>query len=132
MDAVLVPASASRTSQSTVTVRSPRRSRSVTLLSALPISRWISCVRPPGRPRFTSRPDRSRVDAGSIEYSPVTHPRPVPRSHRGRSSDTVAAHSTRVLPMEHRTDPFAHPWYLNTYVTGRISPNAPPYGTGHG
>jgi hypothetical protein len=80
----------------------------VTLRSERPINRWISWVRPPGRPRFTSRCERSVVDAGSIEYSPVTHPLPVPRSHRGASGDTDAAQSTRVFPIENNTDPAAH------------------------
>ena len=110
IDAVRVPASACNTSQSTVIIRSPSARRSVTLRSARPISRWISCVRPPGRPLLTSRIDRSFVAAGSIEYSPVTQPLPVPRSHRGGSSDTDAAHSTRVLPIENRIDPAAHSW----------------------
>ena len=74
------------------------------------MSRWISWVRPPGRPRFTSRGARSDVEAGSIEYSPVTHPSPVPRFQRGASSATLAAQSTRVLPIENSTDPAAHSW----------------------
>ena len=86
MDAVRVPASACSTSQSTVIVRSPSFARSVTARSERPINRWISWVRPPGRPLFTSRGDRSFVEAGSIEYSPVTQPLPVPFSHRGASS----------------------------------------------
>ena len=106
-----MPASAWSTSQSIVTMRSPIARRSVTLRSARPINRWISCVRPPGRPRVTSRADRSEVAAGSIEYSPVTQPFPVPRSQRGVSSDTDAAQSTRVLPIENRIDPAAHSWY---------------------
>ncbi len=108
IDAVRVPASACSTSQSTVIVRSPSLARSVTERSERPISRWISWVRPPGRPLFTSRGERSFVDAGSIEYSPVTQPFPVPFSQRGASSDTDAAISTRVLPIENRTDPPAH------------------------
>ena len=86
IEAVRVPASACSTSQSTVIVRSPSRDRSVTLRSDRPIRRWISWVRPPGRPLFTSRGERSFVAAGSIEYSPVTHPLPVPFSQRGASS----------------------------------------------
>jgi hypothetical protein len=78
--------------------------------SARPISRWISCVLPPGRPLLTSRGDRSAVAAGSIEYSPVTQPRPDPRSQRGVSSATLAAHSTRVRPIENNTEPAAHSW----------------------
>ena len=110
IDAVRVPASACSTSQSIVIVRSPSFARSVTERSERPISRWISCVRPPGRPLFTSRGDRSFVDAGSIEYSPVTQPLPVPFSQRGASSETDAAINTRVFPMENSTDPSAHSW----------------------
>ena len=89
-------------------VRSPSFARSVTERSERPINRWISCVRPPGRPLFTSRKERSFVDAGSIEYSPVTQPFPVPFSQRGASSETDAAISTRVFPMENNTEPAAH------------------------
>ena len=56
----------------------------MTLRSDRPISRWISWVRPPGRPRFTSRSVRSCVDAGSIEYSPVTQPSPGALQPAGR------------------------------------------------
>ena len=64
----------------------------------------------PGRPRFTSRGERSDVAAGSIEYSPVTQPFPVPRSQRGVSSATLAAQRTRVFPIENKTEPAAHSW----------------------
>ena len=43
-----------------------------------PISRWISWSRPDTRRRI-----RSGDDPGSIEYSAVTQPLPVPRSHLG-------------------------------------------------
>ena len=128
IDAVRVPASACSTSQSTVMVRSPSRERSVTLRSDRPIRRWISWVRPPGRPRFTSRGDRSFVEAGSIEYSPVTHPLPVPFSHRGASSETEAATSTRVRPIENRIEPAAHSWKPSSHATGRSSSDARPSG----
>ena len=48
-----VPPSAWRTSQSSQSVRSPSALKSHTLRSARPISRWISTVRPSGRPRET-------------------------------------------------------------------------------
>src|SRR5687768_10779114 len=109
-------------------VRSPRRERSVTLRSDRPINRWISWVRPPGRPRLTSREDRSVVEAGSIEYSPVTHPPPVPLSQRGASSETLAATSTRVLPIENSTEPAAHSWKPSCQLTGRSSSGDLPSG----
>ena len=61
---------------------------SQTARSDRPISRWISCVRPDGLPDATSRRMRSDDEPGSIEYSAVTHPLPVPRIHRGTSSST--------------------------------------------
>ena len=42
------------------------------------MSRWISTVRPSGRPRETARCVRSPVEAGSIEYSAVIQPCPLP------------------------------------------------------
>jgi hypothetical protein len=66
IDAVRVPPSATMTSQSTVTVRSPSRERSTTPRSDRPTRRWISCVRPPTFPRADSRSDRSAVARGSI------------------------------------------------------------------
>ena len=61
-----MPASACSTSQSTVIVRSPSVRRSVTARSERPISRWISWVRPPGRPLLTSRGDP--LDRGAREH----------------------------------------------------------------
>ena len=51
-----------------------------------PISRWISTVRPSGRPLETSRCLRSPVEAGSIPYSAVSQPRPWPAIQRGTDS----------------------------------------------
>ena len=98
MDAQRVPPSACRTSQSSQSVRSPSASKSQTERSARPISRWISTVRPSGRPRETARWVRSPVDAGSIAYSAVIQPRPLLRSQRGTSSSTVAVQRTIVFP----------------------------------
>ena len=72
-----------------------------------PIRRWISCVRPDCFPLAASRVTRSPVDPGSSEYSAVTHPLPEPRIHGGTRSSTEAVHSTRVRPMDTRTDPGA-------------------------
>ena len=58
------------------------------------MSRWISCVRPPIRPLTDSRSVRSAVARGSIEYSAVTQPVPLPRRCGGTRSAIVAAHST--------------------------------------
>ena len=81
---------------------------SVTARNDRPISRWISCVRPDGRPRDTSRSVRSLVEPGSIEYSAVTQPFPLPRIHGGTFSSTEAVHSTAVRPMEISTEPAAN------------------------
>ena len=100
-----VPPSAWSTSQSSHTVRSPSASKSTTERSARPISRWISTVRPPARPRDTSRCTRSPVEAGSNEYSAVIQPRPEFLSQRGISSSIIAVQSTFVLPCEKSTAP---------------------------
>ncbi len=78
MEAVRVPPSACSTSQSIQIVHSPMAERSVTARSDRPMRRWISWVRPEGRPCWTSRGDRVSVALGSIEYSADTHPDPVP------------------------------------------------------
>ena len=78
MDAQRVPPSAWRTSQSRKIVCSPSALKSTTPRSARPMRRWISTVRPSGRPLLTSRCLRSPVEAGSIPYSAVTQPRPLP------------------------------------------------------
>ena len=111
-----VPPSAWSTSQSSQTVRSPRASMLTTARSERPIRRWISVVRPSGRPRVTSRAFRSPVEAGSIPYSAVTQPRPRPRIHGGTASSTEAVQITRVRP----TEISALPWAVST-KPGRIS-----------
>ena len=73
---------------------------SATARSARPISRWISTVRPFCLPSLASRAVRSPVEAGSIEYSAVSQPRPESRSQRGTRSSSEAVQSTRVLPCE--------------------------------
>jgi hypothetical protein len=86
IEAQRVPPSAWSTSQSTHRVDSPNASVSVTARSERPIRRWISWVRPPGRPLATSRVDRSPVAPGSIAYSEVTQPLPLPRRNGGTRS----------------------------------------------
>src|SRR5260370_24124589 len=99
---------------------------SVTARSERPINRWISCVRPEGRPLATSRSVRSDVEPGSIEYSAVTQPLPRPRIHGGTRSSTDAVHSTRVLPMETSTDPAANSVKSRWNVNGRRSSGSRP------
>src|SRR3954454_6730509 len=91
-----------------------------------PTSREISWVRPPIRPRTDSRSERVLVDAGSIAYSAVTQPSPLPLRHRGTPSDADAAHSTRVRPNSTRTDPAAWSSQCRVNVTGRSSSSARP------
>ena len=105
MEATRVPPSAWRTSQSTVTWRSPSFSMSQTARRERPISRCISCVRPFGP--LVSLLIRSGDEPGSIEYSAVTHPVPVPRIQRGTSSSIEAVHRTRVFPNSTKIDPSA-------------------------
>src|SRR5919107_1592891 len=81
-------------------VFSPSAAKSTTPRSERPISRWISTVRPSARPLEMSRCLRSPVDAGSIPYSAVTQPRPLPRSQRGTDSCADAVQITRVSPHE--------------------------------
>ena len=89
---------------------------STTARSERPIRRWISVVRPSGRPLATSRGFRSPVEPGSIPYSAVTQPRPRPRIQGGTASSTEAVQITRVRPTEIR----ALPWAVST-KPGRIS-----------
>ena len=57
-----------------------------------PIRRWISTVRPLCLPFAASRSTRSGDEPGSIEYSAVTQPLPLPFIQRGTSSSTLAVH----------------------------------------
>src|ERR1039457_4192454 len=106
-DAVRVPPSAWITSQSMITVRSPSVLISTAARMERPIRRWISCVRPEGRPLVTSRGVRLAVARGSIEYSAVTQPFPLLRRNGGTVSSTVAAHNTCVLPILMSAEPSA-------------------------
>ena len=126
MLAVRVPPSAWRTSQSTTTCRSPSIVRSQAARSERPMSRWISTVRPLCLPLAASRAMRSADDPGSIEYSAVTHPLPVPRIQRGTLSSTLAVQSTLVRPNETRQDPSAISVWSRSKVTGRNSVSARP------
>jgi len=79
----------------------------VTDRSDRPISRWISIVRPPTLPSDASRRMRVFVDRGSMPYSAVTQPLPVPRRNGGTRSSSEAVQITRVRPTSISTDPSA-------------------------
>ncbi len=78
MAAVRVPPSACSTSQSRTMVFSPRALVSMTARRLRPMSRLISWVRPPMRPLTLSRSERVLVARGSMAYSAVTQPVPLP------------------------------------------------------
>ena len=88
------------------------------------MSRSISWVRPFGPRR--SRLMRSGEEPGSIEYSAVTHPLPLPRIQRGTSSSTIAVHSTRVRPKDTITEPSAKSVKSRSKVIGRSSSGSRP------
>ncbi len=69
---------------------------------------------------------RSFVERGSIEYSAVTQPVPLPISHRGTPGVNEAVQSTFVLPKEISADPSACALQPRSIVTGRISPGVRP------
>jgi hypothetical protein len=54
-----------------------------------------------------SRALRVWVERGSMPYSAVTQPWPLPRRKGGRLSSTLAVHSTRVSPTSISTEPSA-------------------------
>src|SRR5699024_10637264 len=87
--------------------------------SARPMSREISCVRPPILPFTDSLLEREFVDRGSIAYSAVTQPRPEPLRQRGTPSVNEAVHSTRVPPNSTSTDPSAWSDQPRWNTTGR-------------
>ena len=86
---------------------------------ARPINRWISIVRPSGRPRVLSRGLRWPVEAGSMPYSAVTQPRPEPDIQRGTPGSTLAVQITWVRPTEISAEPVAGGTKSATIVTGR-------------
>jgi hypothetical protein len=107
IEAQRVPPSACSTSQSTHTVRSPSAFMSTTARSERPIRRWISCVRPEGAPFAASRGERVLVARGSMPYSAVTQPSPLPLRNGGTFSSKLTAHTTRVSPTSTRQEPSA-------------------------
>src|SRR5271166_474462 len=108
-------------------VRSPRSSKSTIPRNERPISRWISTVLPSCRPRVASLALRSPVEAGSMPYSAVTHPRPVPLIQRGTPSWAEAVQITRVSPIEIRAEPVAVRMKPGSIVVGRSSSGARPW-----
>src|SRR5689334_8794493 len=80
------------------------------------------------RPLTDSRSLRVFVARGSIAYSAVTQPSPLPRRQRGTSSATLAAHSTRVAPNSTSTDPSAWSSHPRVNRTGRSASAARPSG----
>ena len=128
MAAVRVPPSAWITSQSSEICRSPSASRSTTARRLRPISRWISCVRPDCLPDAASRRPRVWVARGSMPYSAVTQPRPLPRSQPGRLVSTEAVQSTRVSPKLTRQLPSAWRVKPGSMTMARIWSGARPEG----
>src|SRR4051794_37310135 len=94
------------------------------------MSREISWVRPPILPFTDSRSLRVRVARGSIAYSAVTQPRPLPLRHRGTPCWTDAAQRTFVSPNSIRAEPSAYACQLRVMVTGRSWSLARPSGRG--
>src|SRR5689334_19363066 len=109
-------------------VFSPSWDRSIAARRLRPISRLISCVRPPMRPRTDSRSERVCVERGSIAYSAVTQPRPEPLRQRGTPSVALAATSTRVPPNSMRHEPSAWSSQPRVIETGRSWSAARPSG----
>ncbi len=102
-------------------MRSPSASKSITPRIERPIRRWISTLRPSSEPLLMSRALRFPVDAGSIPYSAVTQPRPLPAIQRGTLSCTEAVQITRVSPCEMSAEPAAGLTKCGWIVVGRRS-----------
>src|SRR5712692_8009021 len=76
-------------------------------------------MRPPRRPRAASRTLRVPVARGSMPYSAVTQPAPLPRRKGGTDSSTEAVHKARVSPIAINTEPSAYLFTPVLMVTGR-------------
>src|SRR5665811_114927 len=107
-------------------VFSPRALKAIAARNERPTSREISWVRPPIFPFTDSRCERSWVACGSIAYSAVTQPRPLPLRQRGTPWSALAAHRTRVLPNSMRQEPGAWSSQLRVMVIRRSSSVARP------
>src|SRR5437870_7028416 len=88
--------------------------------------RWISWVRPPAPLR--SRWVRVVVARGSIAYSAVTQPSPLPLRQPGTPFSTDAAHSTSVPPLRTRHEPSAYGLAPRSSFSGRSALAARPSG----
>ena len=127
IDAVRVPPSAWITSQSIAIVTSGSLRRLTADLSERPIRRWISDERPDGRPRDTSLVERVSVARGSIAYSAVSQPRPLPTRKGGTRRSTLAEQSTRVSPNATSAEPSAYFIASSSIDTGlRAEADRPP------
>ena len=78
-------------------------------------------MRPSWRPLVASRCLRSPVEAGSIPYSAVSHPRPWPAIQRGTLSCAEAVQITRVSPTAISAEPVAVLMKPGSIVVGRSS-----------
>jgi hypothetical protein len=88
--------------------------------------RWISTVRPSCFPRAASRALRVWVARGSIPYSAVSQPVPLPFRKGGVLSSMEAVQSTRVSPSDTSAEPSAYRETPVSMETGRIWPGARP------
>src|SRR5262245_37906746 len=91
----------------------------MTARSERPMRREISWVRPPILPLTDSRSPRGLVERGSMAYSAVTQPSPLPLRQRGTPSVTDAVQNTLVSPKETRTEPSACLLQPRSMLTGR-------------
>ena len=98
--------------------------------SERPMSLWISSVRPPCLPCAASRAERVCVARGSIPYSAVTQPLPVPLRNAGTRSSTEAAQRTFVSPKATSAEPSACRATPVSIETARISDGLRPSGRG--
>ena len=83
--------------------------------------RRISCVRPSARPEADSRGLRVGVLAGSMAYSAVSQPAPLPARNGGTFSSMLAAQSTAVSPARMSAEPGANFMQPISTVTRRNS-----------
>ncbi len=85
-------------------------------------------VRPPCRPRAASRGMRWLVERGSMPYSAVTQPCPIPFRKLGTFSSTLTVQITRVSPNSTNTEPSAWRVKRRVIVTARNSSGLRPLG----
>ena len=105
MAAVRVPPSASSTSQSRVIGALAERLE-VGDGAQRAADEPLDLERAPAA-HVLARGMRSAEERGSMAYSAVTQPWPLPRRKPGTRSSTVAAQSTRVRPISTRAEPSA-------------------------